>query len=210
MHPRAQPRPVLRHEGRGGRRRLCPGRADGRDQSAFHRGLSRHRRRQQSARGDDRQPRLLGQFARHRSAPHRLAARHRHERPQPAPHRVLARRGRQRIPARGRFRHHGRVRGDGDLLPRARSRRSQAAAREYHRGLYPRPQAGARRTDQRPRRHDRAAQGRARAQSGADARGHAGVRARRSVRQHRARLQLGAGDDDSSRIAWCWSRLPAR
>ena len=32
--------------------------------------------------------------------------------------RVLARRRRQRLPARGRLRHHGRVRGDGDLLPR--------------------------------------------------------------------------------------------
>ena len=31
---------------------------------------------------------------------------------------VLARRRRQRLPARGRLRHHGRVRGDGDLLPR--------------------------------------------------------------------------------------------
>ena len=35
-------------------------------------------------------------------------------------------------------------------------------------------------------------EGRARAQSGADARGHAGLHSRRAVRQHRARLQFGA------------------
>ena len=44
------------------------------------------------------------------------------------------------------------------------------------------------------RRHDGAAEGRARAQSRADARGHAGLRAWRAVRQHRPWLQLGDGD----------------
>ena len=43
---------------------------------------------------------------------------HGHERPRAALDRLLARRRRQRLPARGRLRHHGRVRGDGDLLPR--------------------------------------------------------------------------------------------
>ena len=41
--------PVLRHEGRRGRRRLCAGRADGGHQSPFHRRFSRHHCRAQSA-----------------------------------------------------------------------------------------------------------------------------------------------------------------
>ena len=61
-------------------RRLRPGRADGRDQSAFHRRLPRHHVGAQSARRDGRQSHLLGQRARPRSAPHRLAPRARHER----------------------------------------------------------------------------------------------------------------------------------
>ncbi len=58
-----------------------------------------------------------GNAPRHRRPPRRLAARHRHERPQPAPDGVVAGRRRQRLPARGRLRHHGRLRGHGDLLP---------------------------------------------------------------------------------------------
>ena len=46
------------------------------------------------------------------------------------------------------------------------------------------------------RRDDGAAQGGAVAQPGADARRHAGLHPRRPVRQHRARLQLGARDHD--------------
>ena len=42
----------------------------------------------------------------------------RHERPGAALDRLVARRRRQRLPARGRLRHHRRLRGDGDLLPR--------------------------------------------------------------------------------------------
>ena len=57
-------RPLLRHEGRRRRRRLCAGRADGSDQPALHRRFPRHLRRAQSARGDDRQSHLLGQPAR--------------------------------------------------------------------------------------------------------------------------------------------------
>ena len=109
--------PSLRHEGRRGRRRLRAGRADGRDQSAFHRRFPRHHLGEQSARRDDRQSHLLGQFARHRSAPRLLAARAGHERPRAAIDRLFARRRRQRLPARGRLRHHGGFRGDGDLLP---------------------------------------------------------------------------------------------
>ena len=73
--------------------------------------------RQQPAGGADRQPHLLGQRARHRRAPHHLAPRHGHERPRAAPDRQLAGRRRQRLPARGRLRHHRRLRSDGDLLP---------------------------------------------------------------------------------------------
>ena len=190
--------PSLRHEGRRRRRRLRPGRADGGHQPALHRRLPRHHVGAQSAVGADRQPHLLGQRARHRLAPRRLAPRHGHERPRAARDRLLARRRRQRLSARGRLRHHGRVRGDGDLLPRQGPRRPEGAARQHHRRLYARPQAGPRPRPQGPRRHDGAAEGRARAQPGADARRHAGLHPRRPVRQHRARLQLGARHHDGA------------
>ena len=126
---RALARPLLRHEGRRGRRRLCPGRADGGHQPAFHGRLPRHHLGAQPALGDDRQPHLLGQRARHRHPPRRLAARDGHERPRAARDRQLARRRRQRLSARGRLRHHGRLRGHGHPLPRRpRSRTSSAAS----------------------------------------------------------------------------------
>ena len=59
-----------------------------------------------------------GNAPRHRLAPRHLAPRHGHERPGAARDRLLARRRRQRLSARGRLRHHGRFRSDGDLLPR--------------------------------------------------------------------------------------------
>ena len=145
---RAVARPVVRHEGRRRRRRLCPGRADGGHQSALHRRLPRHHLGEQPARRADRQSHLLGQCARHRRAPRRLAPRARHERPRAALDRLLARRRRQRLSARGRLRHHRRLRGDGDLLPRPRPRRSEEAARQHRRRLYARPQAGARQRPQ--------------------------------------------------------------
>ncbi len=52
------------------------------------------------------------------SAPRRVAPRDGHERPRAARDRVLARRRRERLSARGRLRHHGRVGSHGDLLPR--------------------------------------------------------------------------------------------
>ena len=55
------------------RRRLCPGCADGGHQPALHRRFSRHRRRQQPARRNGRQSRLLGQRTRYRSASGHLA-----------------------------------------------------------------------------------------------------------------------------------------
>ena len=60
--------------------------------------------------------------------PRGLAPGHGHERSRAALDRVLARRRRQRLSARGRLRHHGRLRGDGDLLPGQGSRRPQEAA----------------------------------------------------------------------------------
>ena len=65
-------------------------------------------------------------------------------------------------------------------------------------GLHARPQAGARQGPQGARRDGGAAEGRAGAQPGADARGHARLHPWRPVRQHRARLQLGAGHDDGA------------
>ena len=141
---RAVARAVVRHEGRRRRRRLCAGRADGGHQPPFHRRLPRHHLGAQSALGADRQPHLLGQRARHRLAPRHLAPRHGHERPRAARDRLFARRRRQRLSARGRLRHHRRLRSDGDLLPRQGPRRPQGAARQHHRRLYARPQAGAR------------------------------------------------------------------
>ena len=129
LRARAEPRPLLRREGRRRRRRLCPGRAHGGHQPPFHRRLPRHRRRQQSARGADRQSRLLGQQARHRHPPGHLAPRRRHERPGAARDRHRAWRRRQRLPARSRLRHHRGERGHGDLLPGLRPRRSATAAR---------------------------------------------------------------------------------
>ena len=67
---------------------------------------------------------------------------------------------------------------------------------QHHRRLHPRQEARARRRSQGAGRDDGAAEGRALAQPGADARRHAGVHSWRAVRQHRARLQLGAGHDD--------------
>ena len=121
--------PSFRHEGRRRRRRLCAGRADGGHQSSFHRRFPRHHLGAQSALGADRQPHLLGQCARHRLTPRHLAPRDGHERSRAARDRVLARRRRQRLSARGRLRHHRRLRSHGDLLPRQGPRRPQGAPR---------------------------------------------------------------------------------
>ena len=125
-----------------------------------------------------------------------LAPRHGHERPGAALDRQLAGRHRQRLPARGRLRHHGGLRGDGDPVPRHGPEGPGAPARQYRGRLHARPQAGAGARPQGRRRHDRAAQGRADAEPGADAGEQPGLHPRRAVRQHRARLQLGAGHQD--------------
>jgi DNA repair photolyase len=71
----------VRHEGRGGRRRLCAGGADGGHQPALHRRLQRHRAGPQPAGGAGRQPHPPRQRAGPRCAAHRVAPRHGHERP---------------------------------------------------------------------------------------------------------------------------------
>ncbi len=108
----------------------------------------------------------------------------------------FARRRRQRLPARGRLRHHRRVGDDGDFLPCHGPCRSEAAAGEHRRRIHARAQAGTRGRPQGARADGRVAQGRAVAQSGADARRHARFHSWRAVRQHRAWLQFGAGDDN--------------
>ena len=61
LHPRSVAWPVLRHEGRRCRRRLCPDRSDGRHEPAFYRRFPRHYIGAQSSVRNDRQPHLLGQ-----------------------------------------------------------------------------------------------------------------------------------------------------
>ena len=97
-------------------------------------------------------------------------------------------------PARGRLRHHGRLRDHGDPLPFHLDRGS----RTPHRPDRHRPQArqgpGAGQGPQGAGRHDGAAQGCADAQPGADAREQSGLRAWRPLRQYRPWLQFGDGD----------------
>ena len=81
VHPRAVARPGVRRQGRRGRRRVRPGRPDGRDQPALHRRFPRHHLGAQPALGDAGQPPPPGQRARPRSPPDHLAPHHRHERP---------------------------------------------------------------------------------------------------------------------------------
>src|SRR6516165_7183956 len=109
--------------------------------------------------------------------------------------RRVAWRRRQWFSARRRLRYHGCFRSDGDLLPGAQSRRSEKSSWQYRRRLYARSQADSRPRSQGAWRHDRAPQRSAGAQSGADAGRHARLHPWRAIRQYRAWLQLGAGDD---------------
>ena len=170
---RALAGPRVRHEGRGGRRRLRPGGAHGGHQPALHGRLQRHRARQQPAGRDDRQPHQPRQRAGLRRAPHRVEARDGHERPGAArDHRLPGRAG-QRLPARGRLRHRRGLRGDGDLLPRHVREGPEGAPGQHRLRLHPRPEAHPRPRPQDPRRDGGAAQGRAGAQPRADPRAHA-------------------------------------
>ena len=57
---------------------------------------------------------------------------------------------RQRLSARGRLRHHGRLRGDGDPVPRHRPQGPGKAARRHHHRLPARQDAGAMPATSRP------------------------------------------------------------
>ena len=138
LHPRGLARTEFRRQGRCCRRRLCAGRADGGHEPPLHRRFPRHHHRAQSAFGADRQPHLLGQRARHRHPPRRLAPRHGHERPGAARDHLLARRRRQRLSARGRLRHHRRLGSHGDPVPVHRPEGPGKAPRRHHRRLSPR------------------------------------------------------------------------
>ena len=98
--------PVLRHQRRRGRRRLCAGGTDGRHQPAFYRRFSRHRRRAQPAGGNARQSYQPWRRAGPRSSTDRLEPRRRHERSRVAQYRRRSRRQRQRHSAPGQLRHH--------------------------------------------------------------------------------------------------------
>jgi formate--tetrahydrofolate ligase len=106
--------PCFGQKGGGGRRALA-GRAHGADQSAFHGRFPRDHIGAQPARRDDRQSCRLGN-AIGIDASGIPGGVHRHERPVLARDRQFARgRRRQRLPARGRFRHHRRLGGDGGV-----------------------------------------------------------------------------------------------
>ncbi len=137
-----------------------------------------------------------GNELRHRRASRHLEARRRHERPRAAPDHQLAGRPGQRLSARRRLRHRGGLGSDGDLLPRHEPRRSHAPPRQHHRGAHARQEADLRARPAGRRRDDGAAAGCADAEPGADAGRQPGVRARRSVREHRARLQQRDGHAD--------------
>ncbi len=178
----------LRHQGRRGWRRSDPGRADGGSEPSLHRGHPRHRCGEQPARGAPRCLDSPRQPAQDRRAAGRLEARFGHERPRAAEHHGRPGRTGERLPARVRLRHHGRLRGDGDPRRVARPARPARAPRRDHGGaLVRRRQAGHGRGPRRRGRNDRAAEGRAEAEPDPDARGPAVPDARGTVREHRAR-----------------------
>ncbi len=167
---RALARPLLRHEGRRRGRRLRPGRADGRHQPALHRRLPRHHQRAQSALGADRQSHLLGQRARHRQR------RVNWKRVLDMNDRAL----RSIVNSLGGV-SNGFPREDGFDITVASEvmailclskdlKDLENAPRQHHRRLYARQEADPRARSQSRRRDDGAAQGRAAAEPGADAR----------------------------------------
>ena len=127
-----------------------------------------------------------------RPASDHLAALHRHERSSAARGRDRDGRYDRRHSARRRLRHHAGIGSDGDPFRRQRPRRSAPPPRRCNRRLHignsdpahNLPGSAGRRCD------DCAAQGRDPAQPRADGRGRPRVRPRRTVRQHRTRLQL--------------------
>ena len=191
---RALARAVLRPEGRRDGRRLRASCPDGRDQPPFHRRFSRHNDRPTISSRRWSTITCIGAM-RSASTSGAIAWRRVLDMNDRALRETVIGLGvRQRVYARGRFRHHGRLGGDGGLLPCVRPRGSRGATRPDGGRLEPGPARGRRGRPQRGRRDDRAAQGRAQAQSRADPRRFARARAWRPVRQYRSRLQLGGRD----------------
>ena len=116
-----------------------------------------------------------------------------YERPPAALRGGRPRRPRQRHAPRGRLRHHRRQRDHGRALPCHQHRRLERAPFAHHRRLYLRRTARHRRRPQGRGRDGGAFEGCAQAQSGADAGTHPGAHPRRSLCQHRPRLQQRAG-----------------
>ena len=185
--PPAVDGPDVRHQGRRRGRGLLAGRADGEVQPPPHRRLPRGHERAQHALRGPRQPPLPGQRRRARPVPRHLAPRARRQRPRAAQHRHRPRRADGRRAARVRLRHHLGVGGHGRPRPVERPRRHARPPRPHRRRLHPRRRRGDRRGHPRRRRDGGAHARRAQAQPHADAGEHAGPRARRPVRQHRAR-----------------------
>ena len=180
--------PGVRREGRRGRRRICAGRADGAAEPAFHGRHPRGHRREQSALRNAGQPYLPGQRAGHRSRVDFLAARHGHERPAAA-----------KIEC-GLGKGNGVPRFDGfDITAASEVMAALCLASDLPdlkerlgRIVVARDASGKPVTAEMLRAQGSMAvllKDAAAAEPRADARGHAGVRARRPVRQHRARLQ---------------------
>ena len=109
----------------------------------------------------------------------------------------------QRLRARGWVRHHRGLRGDGGVLPVARPGRSAGAARPHRDRPDARRPPADRARPEGGRRHGGAAARRAATQPGADAGGIPRLRARRPVRQYRARLQFGDGDEAGDEAGRC-------
>ena len=112
-------------------------------------------------------------------APRRLAAGARHERSGAARDRLLVGRRRQWLSPRGRVRHHGRLGDHGHSLPCDLARGSRAASVADRRRRPPRQEPAPRQGSEGARRHDRAAQGCADAEPGADAGEQSGLCPRR-------------------------------
>mmetsp|Transcript_33345 Transcript_33345/g.91253 ORF Transcript_33345/g.91253 Transcript_33345/m.91253 type:complete len:242 (-) Transcript_33345:1078-1803(-) len=125
-----------------------------------------------------------------------MEARDRHQRPIPSrgrhwPRAVRAQQGRRAAQPQDWLRHHSRVRNHGGARPGDRHGRPPRAPRPHDRRLRHERRAAhcGRLWDH--RRADGAARRRADAHHDADARGHAGARALRAVRQHCARQLFG-------------------
>ena len=187
LDPPALDGPHVRHQGWRRWWRLQPGRPDGVLQPPPDRRHARGDGRAQHAVGHGRQPSAEGQRAQDRPAQHHLETGSRRERSRASQHRDRARDQAGRRPPPDRLRHHRRVGGDGH--PRALDVAEGHAGplgthrRRLHRRRRPGDLGG---TEGR-RGHDRDHARGHQAQLAPDDREHPGDRARRTVRQYRAR-----------------------